>query len=166
MATKSERVVAQATEIAPVSAMYGHEIINTLIFGFVIGIVFAGAYYLLNQFVFGSVLCRAGNDATCSSAPTYSMAVATVIAAIVGLVGLVQLRGYRPLIVVLAVAVSLWGFEAIFMSVPWIVGLLSSAVLFALSYLLFSWIARLRSVALATVVTIVLVVLIRLALVS
>ena len=166
MAEKSERVVAQASEVVPVSSMYRREAINIALFGLGVGILFAAAYYLLEQYVFGSILCRAGNDTACSSAPNYAMAVAMVLSTVVGVVGLVQLRSYRPLIVVLAVAVSFWGLDIILANVPWIVGIAASALLFAFGYALFSWIVRLRSATLAAIIALVLVILIRLALVS
>lgn len=162
----SERVVASVNEVSPVTVMYRREILRLLGFGLAIGVLFAGVYYLLEHFVFGSVLCRPGNDMACASAPSYAMAVSIVLTAVVGLVGLVQLRGYRPLIVVLAIAVSYWGLNIILQNITWYIGLIVAAVLFALSYLLFSWIARLRSLSITLLLTIVVVILIRLALVS
>ena len=137
-----------------------------LITGLIAGLVTVVVYYLLERYVFGSVLCRAGNDASCASAPSYAMAVSLVVGTVVGLVGLVQARAYRPLLVVLAVAVSYWGFQDLVASQVWYYGALIGAVLFALSYLLFAWIARLRSFVLSVIVTVLLIVLIRIALVS
>ena len=166
MDVSQHRVVADQVSTSPIVSTYRREILATLMTGAIVGIILIGVYYLLNNYVFGSVLCRAGNDASCASAPSYSMAVSLVLSVVVGLIGLVQIRSYRPLLIVLAIAVSFWGYQVLIASLAWYWGLLVGAVLFALSYLLFAWFARIRSFTLSLILTILLVVLIRLALVS
>lgn len=166
MDASQKRVVADQVSASPIVSTYRREIIATLLTGVVVGAIVFGVYHLLNQFVFGSVLCRPGNDASCASAPTYSMAVSLVLAVVLGLIGLMQIRSYRPLLIVLAIAVSYWGYQVLITGVAWYWGVLIGAILFGLSYLLFSWIARIRSFAVSLVLTIILVILVRLALVS
>lgn len=166
MNASQNRVVADQVNTSPIVSTYRREIIATLTVGAIVGIILVGVYYLLNQFVFGSVLCRSGNDASCASAPSYSMAVSLVLSVVIGLIGLVQIRSYRPLLIVLAIAVSFWGYQVLIAGLAWWWGILVGAVLFALSYLLFAWFARIRSFALSLILTILLVIFIRIALVS
>lgn len=167
MDARSERVVAEnVSDISVIVPTGTREIISTAITGAIVGIIMIAAYFLLDKYVFASVMCRAGNDASCSSAPTYAMAVAFVIGAVIGLIGLVQSRSYRPLLTVLATAVSFWGLQELVGGMAWYWAMLVTTVLFALTYLLFAWIGRLRSFVLSFILCILLVVLIRIALVS
>ena len=84
----------------------------------------------------------------------------------IGLVTLARMRVYRPLLVVLAATVALWGLESSIASLPWYWGLLAVVVFFALAYGLFSWLARIRNFIMAVVITVVVVVVIRLLLVA
>ena len=74
---------------------------------------------------------------------------------------LVRIRVYRPLLVVLAVVLALWGIQSIVVVLPWYLALVGMVAVGALSYSLFAWIARLRSFVLAAIVTVVIAVLVR-----
>lgn len=159
---RQDRIVAtETTKVSPIIPIERREVIGTAIIGAVAGIVTAGAYYLLEKFVFQAVMCRADTAATCGDAPTYAMVVAIVLGGLAGLIALVQARVYRPLLVVLAVAASLWGFQSIMGGFAWYWVLLICALLFAATYMLFTWMARIRPFPVAAIVSIVLVVLIR-----
>lgn len=99
----------------------------------------------------------------CTNAGNYAMIVAMVIASIGGLIALVQARIYRPLLVVLAAAISMWGLHVITAGMQWYWTLVVTMILFALTYALFTWVARIRSFLLSLVVIVVLVALVRLA---
>lgn len=162
---KQEVYIADdAAKVSPFITMNTRELISTMITGVVVGLLVAIIMMLLQQFVFGAVLCRAQASTDCSRAPQYSMIVAQVVGAIAGIVGLARLRVFRPLLVVIASAISLWGFQTIILGVAWYWGILISAMLFGLSYGAFVWLARARSFVFALVVTIVLVVAVRLVL--
>lgn len=157
-----ERVVADNQErVEPVVPMYNREIFGILSTGAGVGLIVSGAAYLLNRFVFQSVVCQ-GSGIACEEAPMYAMIVAMVVGALLGLVALVQLRVYRPLLVVLGATVGLWGLFALTADMAWYWGLLIAIVLFALAYALFAWIARIRPFFVALIVTVVLVVAMRL----
>lgn len=79
---------------------------------------------------------------------------------------LARLRVYRPLLVVLAATIALWGMHGIVASTAWYWVVAIFAVLFGLSYALFAWIARIRNFVMALVVTIVVVVVVRFLLVA
>ena len=98
--------------------------------------------------------------------PAYSMIVAIIISTIAGVANLARLRIYRPLLIGLAAAISLWGLQVITGGLAWYWAALVFVALFALAYAVFAWLARLRNFILALVVTIVLVVLVRWVLVA
>lgn len=158
----NDRVVATNVEkIEPTVPMYGRELLTVCLSGILVGALIAIAYYLLSHFVFGAVMCREGADTTCGDAPGYAMTVAMIIGGLAGLITLAQVRVYRPLLVVLATAIALWGFHVLLGDMVWYWGLLLTAGLFGLTYMLFAWIVRLRSFVAAVVLVAVIVVLIR-----
>jgi hypothetical protein len=167
MDKEGERVVAENVAYTqPVVAVYSRDIITTIISGVISGIVIAASFYLLNKFVFGSVLCRAGDEGACSSAPSYAMVVSMVIGMVIGLIMLVQARIYRPLLTVLAATIGLWSIHSLIGDIPWYYGLIVSGLLFGLAYLAFTWIGRMRSFIVSLVLTIILIVLVRLVFIS
>lgn len=158
----NDRVVANNVEqVDPIVPMYGREVLVVLLSGFLIGMVIAIGYYLLARFVFGAVMCREGAATNCNDAPNYAMTVAMIIGGLAGLITLAQARVYRPLLVVLAATISLWGFQVLIGSMPWYWGLLIVGALFGLTYTLFAWIVRLRSFVVAVILAVLLVVAMR-----
>lgn len=154
-------VSEEINRVSPVVPTYGREVMTTLGIGAAVGLLVAGAYVLLEKYVFAAVLCRAGADASCYQAPEYAMIVAMVIGAIIGLLALIQARVFRPLLVVLATVISLWGMSSLMNDYAWYWQLLIAVGFFAGTYLLYSWIARTRSFLVASIITIALVVLMR-----
>ncbi len=150
----------------PYVGMTRREFTSVLLTGLAVGAVVTLLYMLLNTFVFGAVLCRAQSTGDCSQAPNYAMIVAIIIGTIAGVANLARLRIYRPLMVGLAAAISLWAVHNITTGFAWYWMLLAVAVLFALSYAVFTWVARIRNFILALVVAIVLVIVTRWVLVS
>jgi len=150
----------------PYIGMTRHEFTNVIITGLVTGLVVGGLYFLLNQFVFGAVLCRPQSTGDCSQAPHYAMIVALIIGTIGGVANLARVRVYRPLLVGLAVAIAFWGVHTVIAGFAWYWALVALMVLFALAYAAFAWVARTRNFILAVVVTVVLVVIARWALVA
>ena len=159
---KFENVEEQTVKISPFVSLTARDIISTFVAGLIVGIVYLGATYLLNTYVFGNVLCRVQSSADCAQAPAYSMIVASVFSGIIGIGMLVRLRIYRPLLVVAASLISLWGIGALLLSLPLYVAVIISAILFGLSYAAFTWFIRIRSFLLALVVVVVLIVVLRL----
>lgn len=157
---------AITTKIDPLVPMTGRELVSVILSGLAIGVVTWILYYLLNTYIFSAVLCRPQAPADCSNAPSYAMTVSIIIASIAGLALLARMRVYRPLLVVLASAVSLWGFQHLTNGMQWYGALPVIALLFGFSYGLYTWLGRLRSFILAIVVTVVMVVAVRLALVG
>jgi len=146
---------------SPFVTMLSRDVVRALLVGAVAGLVTAGVFYLLNVFIFGAVLCRGTADG-CAQAPLYSSIIAIVVGAIAGIVGLTRVGVYRPLLVVVASTISLWGLHDYLANTTWYVGLIALGLLFACAYLLFSWIARIRSFIVSAIVMVVLIVVTRL----
>ena len=143
-------------------AMSRQQYVQVIIAGAIIGLVVWGVSILLENYVFQALLCRDGGDTMCGSATSYAQATAMILSGIAGLLALIRLQTFRPLLVVLAAVLSLWGVTSVAMTLPWYGAALSLALLFALAYGLFSWVVRLRSFIMVAVIVIVLVVISRL----
>lgn len=158
----SEPVVHKEAVIeSPFVVMRFRELITTALWGVVIGVVTAFIYILLYKFVFSAVLCRSQSTGSCAQAPDYAATVAVVISLIAGVAALARLRTYRPLLVVIAALVSLWGLQTDVVGMPWYWAVLATAVLFGLAYALYAWLARIRNFILTLVVMVVVVVFVR-----
>lgn len=137
------------------------KLLRVAFIGFVAGLISAGGAIALNQFVFSAVLCRPGMGG-CDQAPVYAVIVSIIVSSIVGVILLAQMRIYRPLLIVIATGFALWSTLGWFLTMPWYLSLITGGVLFAISYSLFSWILRFRSLILAGILLVALTVLLRL----
>lgn len=124
--------------------------------GAVVGVAAWMLTYTLERFVLGSLLC--GGESTCTKATAYSGGIALVITAVIGVMALVRSLVYRPLLIALGAAITLWGIGG------WLAGLMIleqvgwMALLFALAYSAYGWLARIRNVPVMLIVVIILVV--------
>ena len=156
------RVAAQEVKrISPVVSSRRDELIRTLLTGVGVGVIVGLLAYLLEQFVFAPLLCDQDGAGSCVNVATYSSAVAILVGALAGLISMTTLQVYRPLLIVLAATVSLWGFHGLVDGMAWYWTLLVLAVLFSLAYALFAWLARIRSFIFALAVVTIAVVLVR-----
>lgn len=162
----NERVVAENTERAePVVPLYQRDVVSIAVVGIATGIITWSAMMLLERFVFAAVMCRDDSTANCADAGSYAMIVAMILGGLAALIALVQARIYRPLLVVIAATAALWGFSTQLLGgIEWYIAVPVVAILFGLTYVLFAWIARLRSFVLSVVLIVLLVVAIRLVL--
>ena len=129
------------------------------------GVVTSAVLLLVaNLGVFGAV-CGLGsaNPASCGTPTFYTVLSAMVVAVIVGLIFLVQRRVYRPALVMLATAVGLWPVLTWLAASSWYVIVPVITILMALSIGVFSWISRLRNLAVTLGAMVAIIVLIYLA---
>lgn len=129
--------------------------------GAVIGALSVGLYVLFHTYIFQAVLCRDQANAACGQAATYAAITTAFIASFVAVVVLAHIRVYRPLLIILAAILALWGIQSIVVVLPWYWALAGMIAVGALAYSLFAWIARIRSFILSAVVAIVIAVIIR-----
>jgi len=157
----SEPVVhEEAPNESPLVIMGAQELLQVVLRGALVGAVVAIVYLLLNKFVFTAVLCRPQSTGDCSQASNYAAIAALVLSIFGGVIVLAQARVYRPLLVVLAALISLWGVQDHASGAQWYGVIIAATILLGLSYGLYAWLARIRNFILAVVVTIVVVVLI------
>ncbi|MEO5950032.1 MAG: hypothetical protein ABIQ04_01145 [Candidatus Saccharimonadales bacterium] len=157
------KVVEQKREVVPYIDMEVRQFASILITGLGVGIVIWALEAVLATYVFGPIMCHDAGQASCRSVDTYSEIVSSVFGTLAGLVALVRLRVYRPLLVVLSALIALWGLFVVTRDMTWALSLTSSAVLYAFVYGLFSWVARIRSFLICVVFIIIALVFIRFA---
>ncbi len=131
---------------------------KVIIAGIIAGFLVSVLYIVLQKFVFGNVLCRATSTIRCDSAPDFSAFSAIVISGIVSLVVMVNFKIYRPLLIVIATAVGLWGLHYMLSDVPVIQSVLLTSIFTGVSYGLFAWVSRIRRFLIALLMIVIVVV--------
>ena len=127
--------------------------------GLVIGLLTFGLALLIQHFILKGLICN--GDAYCSDGVMYSGNIASIILSIFAVLVLVRISSFRPLLIVLASVVSLWGLST------WLAGLgtlevaVWYGVAFALAYGTFSWLARIRNVPVMVIAIVVVVLALR-----
>ncbi|HEY5695745.1 MAG TPA: hypothetical protein VIQ80_02830 [Candidatus Saccharimonadales bacterium] len=145
----------------PFMPLEGRKLIAVTALGAVIGLVVWELALVLTKYVFNAWLCH-DTSASCTNAPQYGEAVASILGGIVALFFLVRLQIFRPLLVVIAVVASLWGIVTKAEALPWYGVGLSAILLYMFAYIAFTWIARLKAFWLVLATMVVLVIAIRL----
>jgi hypothetical protein len=141
--------------------MSGRQVIGTVITGAIVGLLSWGLALLLDTYVFKTLFCHSMMTTQCQDAPQYAAMTASLLAAAIGIFALVKLQVFRPLLVGLASVIGLWGLMNAMTTLSWQTSMLLFVGLFAVSYLLFAWVARLRSFGLSVIIMVVLVVAVR-----
>jgi hypothetical protein len=137
--------------------------ISAFVGGTIVGVATWILTYILNQYVIGMIACRADSSIIgCSDAPVVSAAFGLIFASVAGLTVLVRRRVFRPLLVVLAAGISLWGINGSWLVSHNLLDFLLSVVITALVYLVFAWFAKVRQFWISLLITVVLVVIFRL----
>ena len=140
-------------------------VVAIFLYGLGVGVITYLAYLLLERFVFDPILCRDNTALVrCESVSTISGGMAIVIGSFVGLVLLVRERVYRPILAILGVAISMWSIFALLAGLPWLLAVIIAALIFALAYVLFSWLVQSTSLVVSIACVLVVSVLARLAL--
>lgn len=134
-------------------------IIGATITGFMVGLIGWLVSMGLQMWIIEPIFCRSAQSfGVCSNGGTIAWGVAMVIVSIIGLFGLVRGGVFRPLLVVLAALIALWGANSWLGAFEWWQSALWQGGLFAVAYGLFAWVARLMSFILALILTIVLII--------
>lgn len=118
---------------------------------------------LIRQIVFVPLFCGDPANSMCVGATGSAGVIALIATTIAGLLGLVRLGVYRPLLVALASAVSLWGIAIWIGNLLWFEAIAWSIVLYVVSYVVFTWLVRPRAFVLAVGLVLAVVLLARIA---
>lgn len=133
------------------------------IVGALVGIATWLLSLLLQTAVIEPLFCRSADQfAICGSGGTIAFSIAAVIAHIAGLFALVRIGTYRPLLVVLATIVTLWGIQLWLGSLQWFEATLFYGFVVAVCYALYAWLSRVVSFGVTVAIILVVIVLTRL----
>ena len=113
---------------------------------------------LVRQVVMVPLFCGDPTNGACVDATSIAGYVATIIGGVIGLMALVRFGAFRPLLIVIAAIISLWGLGGWTSSLPWFTALAWSVILYSLVYTAVAWFARIRPFVPAVVVVVVVVV--------
>ncbi len=150
----------------PIIPMLRSDFMSVLAIGAVAGLLVWAIGFLFDRFVFDMYFCQNEISAQCASAKNYSAVAAGLIVALAALGGLVRVRVYRPLLVLIASFLSLWGLAQLSWGLEWSTGLPVMMLLYALAFGLYTWVARIREFWVSLIIVVLLVVAVRLVLVA
>jgi hypothetical protein len=145
------------------------DMVRVGLLGLAVGLITPFLAFVLQKFVVDPLFCRAGGLGVCSAGDLTTYYVATIIMAVVAVALMANWQIFRPLLVAVAAAASLWGFRRYTGDVIEHSGweyFVASGVLYAAAYILFYWLLRLKNFALSVVLSVVAVVLLRWALLA
>jgi hypothetical protein len=128
--------------------------VRVLIAGLIAGAIAGGLTLLFSIYVFKVTPCYAE---TCGTGGQYAAILAGIVSATIGLFWLIRLQVFRPLLVVIAVTIALWGVSLSVLDWQWYYVVLISAGLHAVAYGLFAWLSRIRAFWLVVVLLILII---------
>lgn len=154
----------QTKEALPaISAMSRRDMVRVLIVGLFVGLVAWGLSWVIKVVVLDPIFCQATNSfMVCANSNGIAGNLATVFAAVAGLFGLLRLGIFRPLLVAIAGAVTLWGLGTWLVAMTWYESLVWTLVLYGAVYFALVWLTRIRPFVIALIAVVVLVVVARL----
>ncbi len=142
--------------------MNSRKLLMIVAVGILAGLVTWGLAHVFDMYVYKAILCNNPSAVQCASSPQYAATTATVIGAAVALFGLVRLRVYRPLLIVLATFISLWGLIELVAPMAWYVEALICAGLYGVALGTFAWVARIRNFIFTAIIILILIIGLRL----
>jgi hypothetical protein len=139
-------------------------VVQILILGAVLGLIAWVVSALVSNYVIAPLFCKAdgGNFSVCAQGGLLASNIASLLVGTLAVVALLRLGVFRPLLISLAVIISLWGIGPWMGALPWYESLAWTALLYAVEYLAFSWIARIRVFWIALLATVIVIVAARL----
>lgn len=142
-------------------AMSYKKLLLIIVCGAIAGLVTWGLTHVLDAYIYKAILCDGDAAVKCGSSYQYATTTATIFGAAVGLFGLVRLQVFRPLLIVIATYVALWGLLSTLLPLPWYVAAATAAGLYALAFGVFAWLARIRKFYIAIIIVILVIVAVR-----
>ena len=134
-------------------------VVGTLLTGLAVGIVGWLLNLAIQAWIIEPVFCRSPQTfAVCANGGTIAWVIAMILVSIASLLSLVRSGVFRPLLVVIASLIALWGVSLWLGPLAWWQAMLWHGALFAVAYGLFSWVARLSNFLLAVIVTTILII--------
>lgn len=135
-------------------------VVRVALLGLGLGVIAWAVTFLLDRFIISSTFCPASAQ-NCVEGDVISGNIALILAAIAGMLGLVRLGVYRPMLVAIAVGVSLWNIGGWLSGIVWYEGLGWSALIYMVVYVAFSWLVRPRNLFVVLAILAILIVAVR-----
>jgi len=147
----------------PVKFSVWQDEVSAFVGGALVGLATWTLTYLLSEYVIGIIACRSGSSLIgCDDTTVVSAGFALIFASLAGLTFLVRRRLFRPLLVVLAATVTLWGMNGSWLEERTLGNVLLTMLVAATIYLMFGWFSKIRQFGIAIAVTVALVIVFRL----
>ncbi len=151
-----------SAEVEKVIPMSNRDLFGVALLGGLAGVLVWLAGVLVNRVLFEQVLCRGDQLTICSNSLFYSELLAIVIIGGLALFALIKLLIYRPLLVLIASLLSVWGLLQSVSQLNWEVASITMFLVYAVAFGAFTWLARLRNFWICIASIIILVVSVRL----
>lgn len=152
---------AEVTGSGAITEMTADQIGKVILGGLIAGAIAGGLTLFFSTIVFRVMPCSAE---ACGAGGQYAAVLAGIISAAFGLFWLIRTQVFRPLLVVIAVTISLWGIGLLTLHWPWYALIGMTAVIHAFAYGLFAWISRIRLFWVVVILLVALVFAVRLTL--
>jgi len=144
---------------SPLIDVRPNTMVQVVLLGIILGAVTWLLTILIERFVAGALLC--GDQTTCESSTLVAGNAAIVLTAIGGLLGMVRLGVYRPLLVVIAATIVLWGLSGYMIGMMWYEAMAWTVLFTAVTYAAFVWLVRPRFFLAAIILVLLVVILAR-----
>ncbi|MEO6109839.1 MAG: hypothetical protein ABIP50_02420 [Candidatus Saccharimonadales bacterium] len=142
------------------------EWLKIVLIGAGIGIVFWLLTIMLTRYVVEPLTCKNIADAAnCVNASSLAGNIATVITALVAILILIRMRVIQPVILAVGTAALLWDLSAWFSGLFWLEAFGWTILLYGLCFGLFAWISRYSRLLFAVIISLMIILIIRIALV-
>jgi hypothetical protein len=153
-------VQARTTDTHAIISMTLRQFLWVIAAGAAVGVTAWLFGQLLSAWLFTPLFCRTGSS-VCSQVSQYANVGALILATGLGVFLLVRAQVYRPLLTGLGAALTLWGVLDMVHPLAWYQGIFIMALLFALAYGAFTWLARIRAFLIAVIISVVVLIIVR-----
>lgn len=136
--------------------------IRTALIGVAIGLTFWILTTLIGHYVIEPLACKqVSSAATCINANSLAGNIATILVAVIAIVGMVRMRIARPIVIAVASAAVLWDLAAWTQGLFWLEAIGWSVLLYGVVFGLFAWITRYATLWVTLVLSLVVVLIVR-----
>ncbi|HEY8885881.1 MAG TPA: hypothetical protein VIM31_00045 [Candidatus Microsaccharimonas sp.] len=140
--------------------------VRTVVLGAVTGIIFWLLTIIVARYIVDPLVCgRLFNATLCVDSTPLAGNIAAILAAVVGVISMVRIGAARPIVIAVASAALLWDLGMWTDGLFWLEAVAWSIILYAAVYALFAWITRYASLWVTIALSLVIVLIIRIALV-
>ncbi len=154
------KIIKSDVESQVISSSYSLWLVALL--GASLGLIFCLLTMIINQYFINPLFCGSSVNADiCLNSVSVSGNIATILVAVIGIFTMLRLELDQPLLVSIVVAATLWGLAQLTDGLSAIEIIAWSVSIYALAYILFSWIARYRRILSALVVMLLVIFIVR-----